>query len=136
MLLSGGLQCGMTMHSFACFALLVHAAIFGLSASAQHGIKTTTITRTVALRTLTTTLAATGAPTHQIAAALQQSSSMPSGRGDYTGSELQSAVLNSTNYYRKIFQAQPLSWNGQLARYAHKHAQTCVFQHSVICPPN
>ena len=40
-------------------------------------------------------------------------------------------MLNSTNAYRKMFGASPLTWNDDLATYAQNAANGCVFEHTV-----
>ncbi|MDI1493312.1 MAG: hypothetical protein OHK93_005100 [Ramalina farinacea] len=45
-------------------------------------------------------------------------------------SVLQSAVLNSTNTYRKQHDASPLTWNDTLASFADSHVQPCKFAHT------
>ncbi|KXL48636.1 hypothetical protein M433DRAFT_30432, partial [Acidomyces richmondensis BFW] len=42
----------------------------------------------------------------------------------------QSAVLNSTNYYRAQYQANALTWDSKLAEYAQNYSHQCVFLHS------
>ncbi|KAK4546095.1 hypothetical protein LTR36_002232 [Oleoguttula mirabilis] len=56
----------------------------------------------------------------------------PSATGaiSYTGEALQSAVLNSTNYYRTQHQASGLTWDTTLATYAQDYAEKCLWQHS------
>lgn len=46
-------------------------------------------------------------------------------------SDLETAVLNSTNIYRQRHLAKPLKWNSTLANFAEQHAKHCVFDHSV-----
>ncbi|MCJ1469752.1 hypothetical protein MMC07_008394 [Pseudocyphellaria aurata] len=45
--------------------------------------------------------------------------------------DFRSAVLNSTNFYRKHHNASDLSWNDSLATYAARYAQKCLWEHSV-----
>ena len=45
--------------------------------------------------------------------------------------KFQSAVLNSTNFYRDEHNATALKWNDSLADYASSYAGNCKFQHSV-----
>ncbi|KAK3700100.1 hypothetical protein LTR37_016103 [Vermiconidia calcicola] len=53
-----------------------------------------------------------------------------SGKGPYGGLQFKAAVLNSTNYFRDQHQVGNLTWDPKLARFARKHAQKCVFEHS------
>lgn len=96
---------------------------------------TTTITRTVAYRTSTTTISRTrslaaGSEETTTSGSAPSASAMPGG-GPYSSSDLRASVLNSTNHYRSQFLAKPLSWDSTLAAYAHSHAQNCIWEHSV-----
>lgn len=46
-------------------------------------------------------------------------------------SSLQSAVLNSTNFYRTQHQVEPVKWNDTLADFAEDYAKGCIWKHSV-----
>lgn len=61
-------------------------------------------------------------------------SASATGAMSYDGQAFQSAVLNSTNYYRAQHQASSLSWNSTLATFANDYAQKCIWQHSVCSP--
>lgn len=58
-----------------------------------------------------------------------------SGNGVYSGTQFQDAVLNSTNLYRKAYQAEPVTWDDSLASYAQNYAEKCVWEHSVSTFP-
>lgn len=45
--------------------------------------------------------------------------------------DIQSSVLNSTNFYRKQHNASELTWNSSLATYAASYAEKCLWAHSV-----
>ncbi|KAF2764145.1 PR-1-like protein [Teratosphaeria nubilosa] len=45
-------------------------------------------------------------------------------------SSLQSAVLNSTNYYRTLYQANAVEWNTTLVQHATNWAAECLWEHS------
>lgn len=47
-----------------------------------------------------------------------------------SGNPFQAEVLNSTNYYRAQYQADPVVWNDTLADYATKWAKGCIWKHS------
>ena len=53
------------------------------------------------------------------------------GHGDYSTSSLESSSINSTNVFRKMYQAVDLHWDPKLARYAQRHAEKCIWEHSV-----
>ena len=59
------------------------------------------------------------------------SGSVGSGDGAYSGSGFRDAVLNSTNFYREHYQAEPLEWDSGLASYAQNYAKQCIWEHSV-----
>ena len=91
--------------------LIISLALFFKSIGAQDVV--TTILETASPVTIT------NAP----------SSSAPSPQ--YTNpSDLQSAVLNSTNTYRHQHNASALTWNNTLASYAKSQASACKFAHS------
>ncbi|KAL9124371.1 MAG: hypothetical protein Q9217_006290 [Psora testacea] len=59
------------------------------------------------------------------------SSSYTAASPQYTNpSDLQFAVLNSTNTYRQQHNATALTWNTTLASYAKTHVSSCQFAHS------
>lgn len=90
--------------------------------------QTTTITQTVALATSTSTSVAPSVTTNQ-SPTQPSASTMP--HGIYSGADFSSAVLNSTNFFRARFLASPVQWDATLAQFAHKHAQGCLWEHSV-----
>lgn len=45
---------------------------------------------------------------------------------------LETAVLNSTNYYRSQHQASNLTWDSTLADYAQDYSKNCKWEHSVL----
>ncbi|SMQ52401.1 unnamed protein product [Zymoseptoria tritici ST99CH_1A5] len=45
-------------------------------------------------------------------------------------SSFQDEVLNSTNYYRKQFQVEPVTWNDTLADFADDYVKGCIWKHS------
>ncbi|KAF2766028.1 PR-1-like protein [Teratosphaeria nubilosa] len=47
-----------------------------------------------------------------------------------SGQAFQSAVLNSTNYYRAQHQAKALTWNSDLASFAANYSSGCIWRHS------
>lgn len=50
---------------------------------------------------------------------------------EYTSdAAFQSAILNSTNIYRKEHNATALTWNDTLAAYAAQHVTACNFEHT------
>ncbi|KAK5123968.1 hypothetical protein LTR85_002165 [Meristemomyces frigidus] len=57
-------------------------------------------------------------------------SALATGEASFTGEALQSAALNSTNYYRAQHQAGGLTWDTTLASYAQAYAEKCLWQHS------
>ncbi|KAK4616173.1 Cell wall protein PRY3 [Fulvia fulva] len=47
-----------------------------------------------------------------------------------TPGSLEAVVLNSTNYYRQLYHAEPLVWNDTMAAYAENYARGCIWKHS------
>ena len=62
-------------------------------------------------------------------------SSTPTSSPQYTSDvDFQSAILNSTNFFRTEHNATAVTWNSSLADYANNYATNCQFQHSVHKP--
>lgn len=76
---------------------------------------TTAIETTLTSTTITVTVAAPTSP-------LSPTYTSPT--------DLQSSILNSTNFYRYEHNAPFLSWNSTLALYASNYAQKCTWAHS------
>jgi uncharacterized protein YkwD len=58
--------------------------------------------------------------------------SEPTNSPQYVSDEqFESAVLNSTNFWRQEYNATALAWNASLASYAQNYSAGCEFQHSV-----
>ena len=91
----------------------------------------TVVTKVVTVKTATTINAAT-APVIRPTVSVSPISHITAGSADsYTSNnDFTSAVLNSTNMFRKQHDASPLSWNETLAEYAASHASGCVFAHT------
>lgn len=53
------------------------------------------------------------------------------GDDSYDDANLQDAIINSTNTYRVMFQASPMTWNQSLVDMAVASAAKCDFEHSV-----
>lgn len=92
--------------------------------------RTTTVTLGTSTFASTDTITTTSIP-GATTAGMSSGSNAGSGNGVYGGSQFVDAVLNSTNLYRKAYQAEPLEWDDTLARYAQNYAGECVWQHSV-----
>lgn len=45
--------------------------------------------------------------------------------------DFKSTVLQTSNDYRAVHDANPLSWNEKLANYAKNWAEKCIWEHSV-----
>ena len=59
-------------------------------------------------------------------------SSTPTSSPQYTSdADFQSAILNSTNFFRTEHNATAVTWNASLANYASNYVNNCQFQHSV-----
>lgn len=96
-------------------------------------VSTSTTTITLGTSTFGSTTTLSSAGTAQATLVMSSSSGTGSGNGSgiYAGQSFEDAVLNSTNFYRKAYQAQPVTWNDGLASYAQDYAQGCVWEHSV-----
>lgn len=111
---------------------------------------TVTLTSTSTITTITTTVSSSAhVYTSTTTETLGHTSAMPvgtttqsaaaaatSGAMSYTGDAFQTAILNSTNYYRAQHQAKAMSWDDKLANYAQEYAQKCIWKHSVSIRPN
>lgn len=53
------------------------------------------------------------------------------GDDSYSSANMELAIINSTNVYRKMFQAAPVSWNQSLVDMAVASVGPCVFDHTV-----
>lgn len=53
------------------------------------------------------------------------------GSGNYSRTALREQALNSTNFFRKQYEAKPLNWDARLAQYGQQHAEKCIWEHSV-----
>jgi len=121
-----------------CAILRALAALLLLSAklaSAQQSLQTTTTTTLYSTTTvLTSTITITGDHSTSVSVTTETiATAIPAATGTmaYTGDVFQSAVLNSTNYYRAQHQAGSLSWDDSLAQYAQDYAEKCQWKHSV-----
>lgn len=129
-------------------AHLLFLLIIGCNANAQLTTTTTTSTSTATFwtSTVTVTTHATHAkpdphftkttltetiPTGTTSQPSATMSGSGSGSSAYSGSELRSQVLNSTNYFRSQYEARALNWDPQLARYAQRYVDKCIWEHSV-----
>ena len=92
---------------------------------------TTTITLGQSTFASTTQIPVTTIPSAAATTGMASGSNAGSGNGVYAGNQFQDAVLNSTNFYRKAYQAQPVTWNDTLAQYAQNYAENCEWEHSV-----
>lgn len=91
----------------------------------------TVITQVVTVKTVTTVNAPTGPTSQSIAKASGVSHLVSSWPKSYTSNnDFASAVLSSTNTFRKQHNASPLIWNDTLADYAASHASGCIFAHT------
>ncbi|KAG8525361.1 uncharacterized protein KY384_009005 [Bacidia gigantensis] len=80
----------------------------------------------ITAQNVATTITHTGTP---VTITTSPSSTPPSSQ--YTDrSALQSAVLNSTNTYRRQHNASSIAWNDTLASYASDHVKACKFAHT------
>jgi hypothetical protein len=110
------------------FRLLALCLSIRHALAGRYSYTSVTLTRTVYITVFlnaATSGTASPAPTSSTIATPAMSNS----------NSLQSAVLNSTNYYRSVFQAQDLVWNDTLADFAEDYAQGCIWQHSVSHSP-
>jgi uncharacterized protein YkwD len=123
----------------AVYLLIISAGL----AWAQDDLTTTTrtLTSTQTVLTLTTTISS-GEPTVIVTTdtlpdtTIKLPGAVPtmpigSGNGKYGGNEFKNAVINTTNYWRAQHQAKPLSWDSTLAEFAQRHAEKCIWEHSV-----
>lgn len=120
------------------YILLVAA---GFASADDLSTTTTTVRSTTTLLTLTTTITSgqttyattellTPTTTIEIPGATP-SMAMGSGQGVYGGQRFEEAVLNSTNVFRQEHQASPLTWDNGLAVFGQRHAEKCIWEHSV-----
>lgn len=141
------------MHSVSLRALAVRALLL-LTSRAGLGLAdqttTVTLTSTSTITTITTTVSSSAHVfTSTTTETLGHTSAMPvgtttqsaaaaatTGAMSYTGDAFQTAILNSTNYYRAQHQAKAMSWDDKLANYAQEYAQKCIWKHSVSIRPN
>jgi len=131
------------MHRIIPRALAAHGLLLTYQTGLALARDTTTLTSTSTAFTSTCTLntgatacASTGSETILITGDPSQPTDSASSTGtmSWSGDSFQSAVLNSTNYYRGQHQASALTWDDTLAKYAETHAQACIWQHSVDQP--
>lgn len=94
-------------------------------------IRTSTTTVTQSGRTHTTWTTVTPKTTSGRTPAASAAPMAGGGHSSYAGSVFESAVLNSTNFFRKQYLAEPVTWDAELARYAQRHAHECIWEHSV-----
>ena len=100
-----------------------------LSSSAFADFVTYTSYQTITLAASTATVYQTLPPTTLISSAAAPTST--GGSPDYTSdASFQSAILNSTNTYRKQHNATALAWNDTLATFAAQHVAACKFEHT------
>lgn len=110
------------MHRFVTLLLL-------LSSSAFADLVTYTSYQTITLAASTSTVYQTLPPSTLISSGASPTSTGPS--PEYTSDPaFQSAILNSTNTYRKQHNATALAWNDTLAAYAVQHVAACKFEHT------
>ena len=124
--------------------LATHVLLF-LAADVTLAEDTTTTTqRSTTVLTLTTTVTSgqsvfpsTSTETTVIAGDASMATGtapagpVSTGALSYSSDALQAAVLNSTNYYRAQHQANALTWDDDLAKYAQDYAKKCEWEHSV-----
>jgi uncharacterized protein YkwD len=61
--------------------------------------------------------------------------SLPTDAPSYVdNAKFRSAILNSTNFFRKQHGASPLKWNESLENFGDDHSEDCKFEHSVCTP--
>lgn len=105
--------------------------LLALSATIRHALadREERFTSVTSTRTLTITVfpTAVDSPT----ASLPTSASISTSTPNMSKSSFQDEVLNSTNYYRKQFQVEPVTWNDTLADFADDYVKGCIWKHSV-----
>lgn len=135
-----------TMRLFAVSALsarLFHLVFF-ITCFTQHvNAETRTTTRTLfsttAVTTETITISMHGKTivtlTTEGLPSPTEAMAWGSGSGNYSRTQLNEQSLNSTNFFRKQFEAKPLIWDATLAQYGQRYAEKCIWEHSVrsIC---
>jgi len=137
------------MHSLSLRTAMVQPLLLALLLSADRAcaqqtttaISTTTMTSTTTVLTSTITITVksnTFATVTTETTAIPETEVLTSGPSQPTAassmaisSAFQSAVLNSTNFYRAQHQADALTWDSKLAEYAQNYSHQCVFLHSV-----
>lgn len=128
-------------------ALICISILFAAGSEANDSTTTSTVLSTTIVTTSTTTItlgqstfvstteipitSLTTIPTAETTTGMASGSNAGSGNGVYSGNQFQEAVLNSTNFYRKAYQAEPVTWDDKLASFAQNYAQECVWEHSV-----
>lgn len=133
----------MTMFSLSppALAALICVYLYAVqTTSASDSTTTSTVTLSTIVTTSTTTITlgqSTFASTAIVPVTTVPEGAQPtgmsygSGNGIYSGEQFRDAVLNSTNLYRRAYQAEPLTWDDTLASYAQDYAENCVWEHSV-----
>ncbi len=110
------------------------------SAHAGSSTTTTTLWSTTTVLTETITITTHGRTIERLTFATSTEVILPqptatmswgSGSGNYSRTALREQSLNSTNYFRKQYEAQPLTWDPTLAAYGQQHAEKCIWEHSV-----
>lgn len=135
------------------WTMLCALAAYSLLHALASSDTTTTLTSTITVLTLTTTItpsdsAHASATTKTLSSTLIQTSSSghntPASSAGTTSAaaktsatmsyqdDLRGAVLNGTNYYRNLHQADNLTWDSALADYAQNYAKKCIWEHSVL----
>ena len=102
---------------------------------------TTVLTKTVTItthgrtiETLTTATSTEGISPTFTTIRPTETMSWGSGHGNYSLTALREQALNSTNYFRKQYEAKSLTWDARLAQYGQRHAEKCIWEHSVCSP--
>ena len=127
--------------------ICISTILFTAGGEANDSTITSTLLSTTIITTSTTTItlgqstfasttevevtSVTTIPTAAATADMSSGGNAGSGNGVYSGDQFQEAVLSSTNFYRKAYQAQPVTWDDELASFAQDYAQECVWEHSV-----
>jgi uncharacterized protein YkwD len=105
--------------------------------AADTSTTTTTLFSTIAVTTETITISTHGrtivTQTTETLPVPTQTMAWGSGTGNYSSTALRAQALNSTNFFRKQYEANALTWDGGLAQYGQRHAEKCIWEHSVSC---
>ena len=115
--------------------LLFINGFFCRAYAADTSTTTTTLFSTTAIKTETITISTHGrtivTQTTEAVPVPTQTMAWGSGAGNYSRTALRAQGLNSTNFFRKQYEANALAWDGRLAQYGQRHAEECIWEHSV-----